>query len=103
VQVQCSTSTSTVSVRLQFAVYAFIFVGAGDLVCPATELDLVPRVWIESHVWCVMFACSFCRFVQAALEPAGREKWHTAPLCMAGHRETFHGLGVQDVVEFDSD
>jgi hypothetical protein len=34
--------------------------------------------------------------MQAALEPAGREKWSKA-------REAFHELGVQDFAGFDSD
>jgi hypothetical protein len=41
--------------------------------------------------------------MQAALELAGREKWPDAFLSAAGHEETFHWLGVQDVAEFNSD
>jgi hypothetical protein len=44
----------------------------------------------------------FCSFTQATLELAGREKW-PAFFSMVQCREAFHGLEVQDVVEFDSD
>jgi hypothetical protein len=39
----------------------------------------------------------------AALEPARQEKRCATFLSMAGPREVFHRLGVQDVAEFDSD
>jgi hypothetical protein len=43
-----------------------------------------------------------CSFIQAALEPAKGGKWCCCFQCSVG-REAFHGLGVQDVAEFDSD
>jgi hypothetical protein len=51
-------------------------------------------------------------FVQAALKPAGGEKWLLlfsrqtltgTGFSVAGCREAFHELGVPDVTEFDSD
>jgi hypothetical protein len=42
-------------------------------------------------------------FIQAALEPASREKWSVAFLSVVRCREAFHNLGVQVVAEFDSD
>jgi hypothetical protein len=47
----------------------------------------------------MMFTCIFCSFMQAALQPAVREKW----CYLVQHREDFHELGVQDVAGFDSD
>jgi hypothetical protein len=46
-----------------------------------------------------MLTFSFCSFTQAALEPAGEEKL----LCFFSYVKAFHGLGVQDAAEFDSD
>jgi hypothetical protein len=43
----------------------------------------------------------FFSFTQATLESAGREKW-PAFFSVALLREAFHGLGVHDVTEFDS-
>jgi hypothetical protein len=40
----------------------------------------------------MLLTCFFCRFIQAALEPAGREKWRATFLRVAGHKEVFHGL-----------
>jgi hypothetical protein len=50
-----------------------------------------------------MLSCLFCRFMQAALELDGGEKWHAASFSVAWCRETFRELGVQDVTEFNSD
>jgi hypothetical protein len=52
----------------------------------------------------MILTCLSCSFIQAALEPAGREKW----LCFFFRvawwcKEAFPGLGVQDVAEFDFD
>jgi hypothetical protein len=38
----------------------------------------------------------------SSFELAGREKWHAAFLSKVGHRKAFHGLGVLDVTEFNS-
>jgi hypothetical protein len=54
-------------------------------------------------VWCVMLNCSFCSFMQAALEPAGGEKWLCFFFSVMQPREAFCGLRVQNVTEFDSD
>jgi hypothetical protein len=51
----------------------------------------------------MMLICSCCRFKQVALEVAVREKSCATFLSIVGHREAFHGLGVQDVSEFNSD
>jgi hypothetical protein len=51
----------------------------------------------------MLFIYSFCRFTQAALELADREKWHGTFLSTVGSREAFYGLGVQDVADFNSD
>jgi hypothetical protein len=81
----------------------------GDSICPGDALAYVPegrggrRVREGSRTWCVMFTCSFCRFTQAALEPASGQKWHAASLGAVKHREAVHGLGVQDVTDFNSD
>jgi hypothetical protein len=40
--------------------------------------------------------------MQAALEPAGRQKWYTV-FSAVQCREIFLGLGVQDIAELDSD
>jgi hypothetical protein len=50
----------------------------------------------------MMLTCSFCRFTQAALELASGRNG-VAFLSAVWHKEAFHGLGVQDVSEFDSD
>jgi hypothetical protein len=41
--------------------------------------------------------------MQAALELASGEKWLHFFFSAARNKEAFHGLGVQDVTEFDSD
>jgi uncharacterized protein (UPF0179 family) len=51
----------------------------------------------------MLLTCLLCRVVQAALELAHGEKWYATFVSMAGNREAFHGLGVQDVREFDSE
>jgi hypothetical protein len=43
------------------------------------------------------------QFYASSFGMTGREKWCTAFLNTAGHKEVSHGLGVQDVSEFDSD
>jgi hypothetical protein len=92
-QVQHSTPTSSVSVRLPFSVW----LGGGFC---------LPRGSAGIFSWGVGrgVALGTCSLIQAALEPAGGENW----LCffffsVAWHREAFHGLGVQDGMEFDSD
>jgi hypothetical protein len=72
----------------------------GGSVCPGAVLDYVCGGLVGES--CVMLTCSFCRFTQAALEPASREKLHATFLTAVGHREAFHGLRVQDIAEFDS-
>jgi hypothetical protein len=37
------------------------------------------------------------------LELAIGEKWCAAFLNLVGHKETFHGVGIQDIAEFASD
>jgi hypothetical protein len=45
-------------------------------------------------MWCIMLTCSFCRFIQAALEPtSGRNG--TAFLNAACRREAFYRQGVR--------
>jgi hypothetical protein len=41
--------------------------------------------------------------MQVDLELVGGQKWCAAFLSIAGLREVFHRLQVQDVAEFDSD
>jgi hypothetical protein len=87
-QVQYSILTSTVSVRLQFAAYVLQFCWVGGSVCPETVLDYFLGGWLgESHV----LTCSFCSFMQAALELAGREKWFH---CFS----VWHGIGRLSMV-----
>jgi hypothetical protein len=83
------TSTVSVNYNSLFMLYSFVEGRGFNL----------PRGWVgESHM-----ICSFCRFTQASLELADREKWHAPFLSAAGDREAFCGLGVQDFAEFDYD
>jgi hypothetical protein len=102
-QVQYSTPTSAVGVRLQFAVYVFQFCWLGGLVCPGAALDYFPGVWVgeshvvfDAHLFVLQFhTCSF-----------GAGWWGEKALLFFSavwHSEAFHGLGVQDVADFDSD
>jgi hypothetical protein len=52
----------------------------------------------------MLLICSFCRFMEVALEPASGEKWCAAFLSLGRerHKEVFHEVGVQDVIKFDS-
>jgi hypothetical protein len=56
--------TSAVSARLQFTAYAFQFCWWGGFNLPRGCAGLC------SCSWYMLLTCSFCRFTQAALEPA---------------------------------
>jgi hypothetical protein len=102
-QVLSSTPTSAIGVRLQFTVYAFQACWGGGSVCPGVAMDYVTGIWVRSCAWWMMLTCLFCRFIQTALEPVSRERNGFSFLSVAQHKKVFHGLGVQDVAEFDSD
>jgi hypothetical protein len=73
----------------------FSFVLRGSI-CPGAALDYVPMGWVgESHV-----LCDAHLFVLQIHTSSFEINWQRE---MAMHREVFHGLGVQDVAEFDSD
>jgi hypothetical protein len=78
---------STVGVRLQFAVYVFWF--CWDSICLGAALAYFPWGWVG-----VVSHKQLCSW------PAGRNgvTFFSAVWC----REAFHGLGIQDVTEFDS-
>jgi hypothetical protein len=43
---------------------------------PRGYTGLVPGRWVGDYVsmWCVLLTCWVCRFTQATVKPAGREK-----------------------------
>jgi hypothetical protein len=43
----------------------------------------------QVDVFFLSLACSFWRFMQAAFELAGKEKWYAAFLSLEGRMETF--------------
>jgi hypothetical protein len=68
--------TPTVSGRLQFTVYVSQF--CSGVIQSAQGLHwfiLLGDGW-ESSMWCMVPTCWVCRFTQADLKLAGREKWH---------------------------
>jgi hypothetical protein len=82
----------------------FSFAGGREwvLICPVAVLDYFPSVGVgKSHMVCDAHLF-FCSFTEATLELANGKRWPTF-LSAAWHRAAFHGLGIQDVTEFDSD
>jgi hypothetical protein len=86
----------------------FSFADEGEFSLPRGSAALFFQGGVEwgggywSGAWYMILSCFFCSFTQPALEPAGMEKWRFC-FSAAQHRETFLGLGVQDVIHFDSD
>jgi hypothetical protein len=92
-QVQCSNPTS--------AFLFFSFVGGGGSSLPRAALDYVPGRWVgESH----MVRDAHLLILQIHTSSFGSSLWGEMVyhFSMAWHREAFHGLGVQDVAEFNS-
>jgi hypothetical protein len=86
---------SAVGVRLHVAVYAIQFCW-GSSVCPGAALDYVPRGWVVES--CMV---SDAHLFVMQIHAAGRNcaTFFSVPWL----KKAFHGLGVQDVAEFDSD
>jgi hypothetical protein len=75
----------------------------GGSVCPEAALVCVPRKWIGEFRVVRGAHCSFCQLMHRQVWSQQQLWEEMAPnfLSAVWHGEAFHGLGVQDVVEFD--
>jgi hypothetical protein len=95
-QVHCSTPISAVDVWLHFTVYLFQFCWVGGFNLPRVCAGLCSWIvgrGITHGAWCSP-VCS--------ADPH-KQLWNCWHGEMAQHKEDFHRLWVQDVIEFNSD